>query len=73
MKFETSSNVAGKGFKALIHKIGIHKFNYHPHLSDVPGLEFSGFGWAQTFMYRASGELGFFVSGLGLFSGFSKV
>ena len=42
-------------------------------ISDVPGLDFSGFGRARAFMYRASGGPGFSVSGSELFSGFSKV
>ena len=42
-------------------------------ISDVPGLDFSGFGRARAFMYRASGGPGFSVSGFELFSGFSKV
>ena len=41
--------------------------------SDVPGLDFSGFGRARAFMYRASGGPGFSLSGFELFSGFSKV
>ena len=41
--------------------------------SDVPGLEFSGFGRARAFMYRALGVPGFSLSGFKLFSGFSKV
>ena len=41
--------------------------------SDGSGLDFSGFGRARAFMYRASGGPGFFVSGFGLYSGFSKV
>ena len=41
--------------------------------SDVPGLDFSGFGQARAFMYRASGRPGFSLSGFELFSGFSKV
>ena len=32
-------------------------------LSDGPGLDFSGFGRARAFVYRASGGPGFFVSG----------
>ena len=31
--------------------------------SDGSGLDFSGFGRARAFMYRASGGPGFFVSG----------
>ena len=41
--------------------------------SDVPGLDFSGFGQARALMYRASGGPGFSVSGFEPFSGFSKV
>ena len=37
--------------------------------SDGPGLDFSGFGRARAFMYRALGGPGFFVSGFGLFQG----
>ena len=40
--------------------------------SYVAGLGFSGFGWARAFVYRASGGLGFFVSGFGPISGFLK-
>ena len=43
------------------------------HTSDGSGLDFSGFGRARAFMYRASGGPGFSVSGFELFSGFSKV
>ena len=40
--------------------------------SDVPGLDFSGFGRARAFIYRASGEPGFSVSGFELFRAFPK-
>ena len=40
--------------------------------SDGSGLDFSGFGRARAFMYRASGGPGFFVSGFGPVSGFFK-
>ena len=52
----------------------IHTSNVEQnHTSDVPGLDFSGFGRARAFMYRASGGPGFSLSGFELFSGFSKV
>ena len=41
--------------------------------SDVAGLGFSGFGRAWSFVYRASGRPGFFVSDFGPVSGFLKV
>ena len=39
------------------------------NISDVPGLDFSGFGRAQAFMYWASSRPGFSVSGFWLFFG----
>ena len=41
-------------------------------ISDGSGLEFSGFGRARAFMYRASGGPGFFVSGFGRARAFPK-
>ena len=40
--------------------------------SDVPGLDFSGFGQARDFMYRDSGGPGFSVSGFGQAQAFPK-
>ena len=40
--------------------------------SDGPGLDFSGFGRAWAFMYRASGGPGFFVSVFGRARAFPK-
>ena len=48
-------------------------FNVKHYISDVAGLGFSGFGRARAFVYRASGGPGFFASGFGPVSGFSKV
>ena len=41
-------------------------------ISDILGLDFSGFGWAWAFMYWASSRPGFFVSGFGIFWAFPK-
>ena len=42
-------------------------------ISDVPGLDFSGFRRPRAFMYWALGGLGFSVLGFKLFLGLSKV